>query len=87
MIWKSITRRFAVYKLTNQIFPLSRLYEELAVTTEAALNIQWCKCGAKPQKEKRKSLIISLLRFLFSDPLGARTQDPNIKSVVLYLLS
>ena len=22
-----------------------------------------------------------------SDPLGARTQDPNIKSVVLYLLS
>ena len=23
----------------------------------------------------------------FSDPLGARTQDPNIKSVVLYLLS
>ena len=25
---------------------------------------------------------------LFSgDPLGARTQDPNIKSVVLYLLS
>ena len=24
---------------------------------------------------------------LESDPLGARTQDPNIKSVVLYLLS
>ena len=24
---------------------------------------------------------------LFGDPLGARTQDPNIKSVVLYLLS
>ena len=23
----------------------------------------------------------------FCDPLGARTQDPNIKSVVLYLLS
>jgi len=23
----------------------------------------------------------------FSDPPGARTQDPNIKSVVLYLLS
>ena len=23
----------------------------------------------------------------FSDPLGARTQDPNIKSVVLYQLS
>ena len=25
--------------------------------------------------------------FVFCDPLGARTQDPNIKSVVLYLLS
>ncbi len=24
---------------------------------------------------------------IFRDPLGARTQDPNIKSVVLYLLS
>ena len=26
-------------------------------------------------------------RFFLSDPPGARTQDPNIKSVVLYLLS
>ena len=25
--------------------------------------------------------------FVFRDPPGARTQDPNIKSVVLYLLS
>ena len=25
--------------------------------------------------------------FLLRDPAGARTQDPNIKSVVLYLLS
>lgn len=25
--------------------------------------------------------------FLVCDPAGARTQDPNIKSVVLYLLS
>ncbi len=25
--------------------------------------------------------------FFLGDPLGARTQDPNIKSVVLYLLS
>ena len=29
----------------------------------------------------------SLFCFSFGDPLGARTQDPNIKSVVLYLLS
>ena len=27
------------------------------------------------------------LGFVGGDPLGARTQDPNIKSVVLYLLS
>ena len=35
-------------------------------------------------------MIISGFRcfaFCLSDPLGARTQDPNIKSVVLYLLS
>ena len=25
--------------------------------------------------------------FFFGDPLGVRTQDPNIKSVVLYRLS
>ena len=29
----------------------------------------------------------SSVRDLFGDPAGARTQDPNIKSVVLYLLS
>ena len=27
------------------------------------------------------------LSFFLGDPLGARAQDPNIKSVVLYLLS
>ena len=27
------------------------------------------------------------LSFVLCDPAGARTQDPNIKSVVLYLLS
>ena len=30
---------------------------------------------------------IVTLTLLKSDPPGARTQDPNIKSVVLYLLS
>ena len=29
----------------------------------------------------------TLTSALFRDPLGARTQDPNIKSVVLYQLS
>ncbi len=31
--------------------------------------------------------LLSPFGFSFRDPLGARTQDPNIKSVVLYLLS
>ena len=35
----------------------------------------------------RKVFLLTALRFLFSDPSGARTQDPNIKSVVLYQLS
>ena len=36
-------------------------------------------------KQKKRVTFVTL--FLFGDPLGARTQDPNIKSVVLYLLS
>ena len=35
----------------------------------------------------RKRLIFSFLRIVLGDPFGARTQDPNIKSVVLYQLS
>ena len=31
--------------------------------------------------------MVSNLAYLIGDPLGARTQDPNIKSVVLYQLS
>ena len=31
--------------------------------------------------------LLSIAVQRFCDPLGARTQDPNIKSVVLYLLS
>ena len=38
-------------------------------------------CGAVKQKSPAFSAR------LFCDPPGARTQDPNIKSVVLYLLS
>ncbi len=35
----------------------------------------------------RKKLNLNFLRIVLRDPFGARTQDPNIKSVVLYLLS
>ena len=38
-----------------------------------------------PQDTQTKEAPVS--RSLFCDPSGARTQDPNIKSVVLYLLS
>ena len=37
--------------------------------------------------KKRRGRIFSDTSSLSGDPLGARTQDPNIKSVVLYLLS
>ncbi len=35
----------------------------------------------------RKLLTFNFLRTILGDPFGARTQDPNIKSVVLYQLS
>ena len=38
---------------------------------------------APPLNEKA----IFLKKIAFREPAGARTQDPNIKSVVLYLLS
>ena len=40
-------------------------------------------------KKKEAPHLIEVLQLLilFRDSLGARTQDPNIKSVVLYLLS
>ena len=37
--------------------------------------------------EKQKSLRISFQGSLFCDPAGIRTQDPYIKSVMLYQLS
>ena len=36
-------------------------------------------------QNKKEEVWLPLFRF--GDPAGARTQDPNIKSVVLYLLS
>ena len=41
----------------------------------------------KTYKRKTQVLDLQILAFYLGDPLGARTQDPNIKSVVLYLLS
>ena len=43
--------------------------------------------GDCPKLKSANKLIISRLTDLEGDPLGARTQDPNIKSVVLYQLS
>ena len=39
------------------------------------------------KKEAPHLIEVLQLLILFRDSLGARTQDPNIKSVVLYLLS
>ena len=46
--------------------------------------------GGRKKNDHWKSTIFSGLLWVdwpFSDPPGARTQDPNIKSVVLYQLS
>ena len=42
--------------------------------------------GPAPKKHVRQ-LSFQTTALLLRDSLGARTQDPNIKSVVLYLLS
>ena len=48
-------------------------------------------CGANVVqlgcKKIDKRLIANQLPIILGDPFGARTQDPNIKSVVLYRLS
>ena len=38
-------------------------------------------------KKRDSKSAVSLRIVILSDPAGARTQDPNIKSVVLYQLS
>ncbi len=61
--------------------------------TKAASNAASDAASASPPGTSRhlpKSPLHKKSRFLsgfFCDPSGARTQDPNIKSVVLYLLS
>ena len=48
-------------------------------------------CGIKNKQKKDftevKPLLMDLFDCMFCDPHGARTHDPNIKSVVLYQLS
>ena len=59
------------------------------------INKSWDFCypktmGIKPNKRAMRvkhTKKDTLTSALFRDPLGARTQDPNIKSVVLYQLS
>ena len=47
-----------------------------------------CGMGWRSDGRDKKKKRMRFLRILFlGDPLGARTQDPNIKSVVLYQLS
>ena len=38
-------------------------------------------------KHEKSDYLFQDNRFFLSDPPGARTQDPNIKIVVIYLLS
>ena len=75
------------------LFPFSRIEAlispNLAITKLPAQNSQtdtllFVNSGLNRFIDKKKRGVEASL---FSDPLGARTQDPNIKSVVLYLLS
>lgn len=40
-----------------------------------------------PSTKKKSLRMLSILQRLLGDPLGTRTQDPYIKSVLLYQLS
>ena len=72
-------------------FAVSRAVQGTWLTVRSARAV--CRV-ALGQKESPASIDLQDLFFLLSpfgfyssDPLGARTQDPNIKSVVLYQLS
>ena len=52
---------------------------------EPEIHSNACRFPTKRDKKKRNKVLTSFL--LLGDSLGARTQDPNIKSVVLYQLS
>ena len=43
--------------------------------------------GGKTKRKTANLIDFQPIGGFFGDPAGARTQDPNIKSVVLYLLS
>ena len=49
--------------------------------------ILWIKNKQKKYFTEVKPLLMDLFDCMFCDPHGARTHDPNIKSVVLYQLS
>ena len=59
---------------------------DIVIKTPHPLNLK-TRDSKTRNKKIRKQLTISFLRIVLGDPLGARTQDPNIKSVVLYQLS
>ena len=60
--------------------PDDRTCLETSQHCQAALNSQTLN-------NKKSSYLVEITASRCGDPLGARTQDPNIKSVVLYLLS
>ena len=74
---------FSVF-MVNALF-LHKDAQKIAVQISLACNL--CAERVPPlHAKKEKDTALTQCPFL-SDSLGARTQDPNIKSVVLYLLS
>ena len=71
---------------------MSRLFGVGLFVINSILDMFWalCRvlylCSVYINKKNSDNQWLSEV-FLLRDPAGARTQDPNIKSVVLYLLS
>ncbi len=101
MFCRTLTNRFAVYMygsisqfpsvigLLLTGFIADRLgVENIFIIGGVAISINISYPYIRIKEEKSPITIdYQRLFFFFSDPPGARTQDPNIKSVVLYLLS
>ena len=66
---------------------MNHLLEIRAICKALLLMLGGANVVNEGQKKIRKLLKFNFLRICFGDPFGARTQDPNIKSVLLYQLS
>ena len=94
-----IKRWFVFYSShTNFFYQAGKKLQEVkdvaSPMPEILLSVPWrhqtvivSKCETIEEYYAKKRILKISILFLFGDPHGARTHDPNIKSVVLYQLS